>query len=396
MPTSEPATEPTADADPEDPDPEDPGPEATADADADPEEAGREPADDDPVIPEETAGPDDPAPVVTDEPATHVRALLGLALVLVAGRFVAAGDPTRPAWLLGYAAAGAGTGLVLAAAVAPGLRLWWRAIAIPAALVVQAGLVLGWSEPMDVTRAGPSAPVVLVAAGALAVALALWLAPAGERGSEHQDRDRRDGDRRDRDWPAMAAVGAAVGYGATLLGAARLLAFDIAEHVSPGAEIDGWLTDFAPLVVVAALATPVALGAIAAAQGSSDPGRVTAALVALATVPLAASGDGWSGLALAVTAVAAGAAAARWNQPDSGAGVAVATIVLGGTALAGAAGAGPTGVLAAALYGGVVGTLADVAASRAGGPATTESATDGPATGGSATGGSGTGGRVDQ
>jgi hypothetical protein len=290
--------------------------------------------------------------VAGTEASAPVRTMLGVALVLVAGRFVA-GDPTRPVWLAGYAAAGAGTGLVLAAAVATvaaGVRLWWRALAVAGALAVQAGLVLGWSEPMDVTRAGPSAPVVLVAAGALVVALALWLAPDGDR---------------DAAWPGAAAVGAAVGYGATLVGGARLAAFDIAEHVSPGAEVDGWLADLAPLVVVAALATPLALGAIAAAHGSPDPGRTTAVLVALGVVPLAAAGDGWTALALAATAVGAGAAASRWGRNAGGTGVVVAALVLGGTALAAAASAGPTGVLAAALYGGVLGTLADVIASRA-------------------------------
>lgn len=282
----------------------------------------------------------------TDAP---LRGMLALALVLVAGRFAAAGDPTRLAWLLGYAAAGAGTGLVLAAALAPGLRLWWRAVAVAGALVVQAGLVLGWSEPLDVTRAGPSAPVVLGAAGALIVALALWLAPTNEHEAA---------------WPGAAAIGAAVGYGATLAGGARLMAFDIAEHVSPGAAVDGWLADVAPLVVVAALATPLALGAVAVSHASPDPGRATAALVALAAVPLVASGDGWTAIVVAATALAAGATAARWGRIDGGAGTAVAALVLGGTALAGAAAAGPTAVLAAALYGGVVGLLADIVATR--------------------------------
>jgi hypothetical protein len=85
----------------------------------------------------------------------------------------------------------------------------------------------------------------------------------------------------------------------------------------------------------------------------------------VAAVPLAASGGGWTALALAATALTAGAAAARWGRDEGGAGLAVATIVLGGTALAGAAGAGPTGVLAAALYGAVVGILADLAVTRA-------------------------------
>ena len=363
-----PATDPTTDP-------------APAHADAEAEADDRPPADERDEQPDEQPDEQQPAPVDADEPGdgdveretsppenapdatgavaagteagAPVRAMLGVALLLVAGRFVAAGDPTRPAWLAGYAAAGAGTGLVLAAAVATvaaGVRLWWRALAVAGALAVQAGLVLGWSEPMDVTRAGPSAPVVLVAAGALAVALALWLAPSDDR---------------DAAWPGAAAVGAAAGYGATLAGGARLVAFDLAEHVSPGAEVDGWLTDLAPLVVVAALATPLALGAIAAAEGSPDPGRVTAVLVGLGVVPLAAAGDGWTAIALAATAVGAGAAAARWDRSAGGAGVVVAAVVLGGTALAAAASAGPTGVLGAALYGGVLGALADVTASRA-------------------------------
>jgi hypothetical protein len=378
MPATDPTTEPTpapGDAEPDDPSPagepddrleladvesdelppggepdDQPAP-AEAEADADADQADGD-AERETPAPEEAPGATSPA-VAGTEAGAPVRAMLGVALVLVAGRFVAAGDPTRPAWLAGYAAAGAATGLVLAAAVATvaaGVRLWWRALAVAGALAVQAGLILGWSEPMDVTRAGPSVPVVLVAAGALVVALALWLAPAGDR---------------DAAWPGAAAVGAAVGYGATLVGGARLVAFDIAEHVSPGAEVDGWLADLVPLVVVAALATPLALGAIAAAHGSPDPGRVTAVLVGLGVVPVAAAGDGWTAIALAATAVGAGAAASRWGRDGGGAGVVVAAVVLGGTALAAAASAGPTGVLGAALYGAVLGTLADVIATRA-------------------------------
>jgi hypothetical protein len=280
------------------------------------------------------------------------RAQLGVALVLMAVRFVDLADPTRLAWLVGFGAASAGTALVLAAAVEPGPRRWWRPAAVVGAITFQAGLVVGWNEPMDVTAAGPSLPVLLCGAGALVVALALGLlslqAPAGD-----VDRTR---------WPLAAAIGAAAGYGLTLVGGARLLAFDVAEHVSAGATIDEWLVDLAPLAIVTVLATPLALGAVAVVQsglraGEHQPGRSAAALVGLAAVPLAAAGDGLTALVLGGTAILAGVVAAR-RRPVAL--VAVPSIVLGGTALAAQSGAwvAVLGVLAVAAYGALLGLLA--------------------------------------
>jgi hypothetical protein len=287
--------------------------------------------------------------------AGSVRARLGLALVLVAVRFVAPADPPRLAWLAGYAAAGAATGLVLSAAIDPGPRRWWRPLAVVGAVAFQVGLVLGWSEPMDVTAAGPSAPAVLCAAGALVVALALRLTPGGGGTG----------------WPAAAASGAIAGYGLLLVGGARLLDFDVTEHVSAGAAVDGWLADVAPLAVVAIAATLVALSALTTARSRTHPGRATAALVGVAAVPLAAAGDGWSALVLVATAVLAGVVARVRSGPAAG--VMVSFVVLGGAGLAGAAsrGAGPLALLGAGLYGALVGLLAPGFGARAG--ANTES-----------------------
>jgi hypothetical protein len=274
--------------------------------------------------------------------AGSVRARLGLALVLMAVRFVAPADPTRLAWLAGYAAAGAATGLVLSAAIDPGPRRWWRPLAVVGAVAFQIGLVLGWSEPMDVTAAGPSAPAVLCAAGALVVALALRLTPGGDGTG----------------WPAAAASGAIAGYGLLLVGGARLLDFDVTEHVSAGAAVDGRLADVAPLAIVTIAATLVALGALTTARSRPHPGRATAALVGVAAVPLAAAGDGWSALVLVATAVLAGVVARFRSGPAAGA--MISFIVLGGAGLAGAAtrGAGPLALLGAGLYGALVGLLA--------------------------------------
>jgi hypothetical protein len=283
------------------------------------------------------------------------------------GRFVSPADPPLVIWLLGHAAAGIATGLALTAVWHARRRHWWRPCAALGAGAFQLGVVLGWSSAMDADRALQSAPVLLCAIGALAVAVAAL----GLDDPEH-----------DAAWPGPVALGGLIGFTTLAVGAAHLFALDLTnltggaggggadreamvemmggmggsggggmdpealmEIMGGGGGMDpsammgdrfSSMSGLVRLAVVVVTITPVALGALIAARRPRQPALSSAGFLVLILLPvLAAGGVGTAiGVAVVAGAVAAVVVRVREGAVESLALPAIPAIVLAGTAVA--------------------------------------------------------------
>jgi hypothetical protein len=316
------------------------------------------------------------------------REQLGLGLALMVGRFVSPADPPLVIWLLGHGAAGAATGLVLLAAWRSRTTAWCRPTAALGALVYQLGVMLAWGAPMDTQAAQRSAPVLLCAGGAVAVALATLRWPG---------RDGYDRDDPAPAWPGAVAVGGTLGFAALALGAGRLFALDIASLMgrrggggaggtdaaqmqqmmqmmggggmggmggdpSPMMEMMGGggvgpstMSTLLPLVVVLVLVTPLAIGALALTRLPHQAMLATAAFISVALVPLLASGGIGTAVVLGVLVGVTALAVVRLGVGVSSS-VTLPAVLLAGSAVAAGVHELPF-VAGIALYGALLGGL---------------------------------------
>jgi hypothetical protein len=318
------------------------------------------------------------------------REQLAAALLLMAGRFVSPADPPLVIWLLGHAAAGIATGLALTAVWQSTARHWWRPCATVGAGAFQLGVLLGWRSAMDTDRALQSAPVLLCALGALAVAVATLGFPHSNLREPH----------REPAWPGPVALGSLLGYVALAIGAAHLFALDItsimggdsAGGMDPSAMADimggggmGGMDPSAMLemlgqqgmdpsallgdrfssmsqlvrsVVVLVTVTPVAIGALVYARRSRQPALSTGGFLVVVLLPVLAAGGVGTALGLAVTV---GVVAVIVIRLQAGVDAlfalpSIPAVVLAGTALAIGV-SHPLHLMGVAVYGALLGGL---------------------------------------